>query len=147
MKNSPLTTTEPTVYLNHTDQRYIFNGTFKKATDNETRRSNRPVKPRKRSLFSIITILLAASILITFYVWNKICVKDLIEEKTLIERKLELIKLNNNDLVSEISKRTSLEKIDFLINSGRLDLIFPKEKAETFSIDEERMKKILESTK
>ena len=143
MKNSPTpVTVEPKAVSNNPGQRYIFDGTYKKSAQSGAQRSNRHMRPRKRSLFSIMAILLAASMLITFYVWNKICVNRLAVEIKEIDKKINMISYNNTNLESEISKKSSWERIESLINTGQLNLIIPREQPEMFSIDEERLKQL-----
>lgn len=134
---------EPAVNADHTERRYVYNGTYKKPVPASAPRSNRPVRPRKRSLFSIITMLLAISLLIVFYVWNKISVDRLANELINLDRTVERENGIITTLKSEISKKQDLERITNIAKQ-KLNLIEPNKQHIPIIIVDERLKQLQE---
>jgi len=134
---------EPTVASDHTERRYIYNGNYRKPTPSPAPRTNRPVRPRKRSLFTIIAMLFVISILIVFYVWNKISVNKLTVEINDTQREIEKIEGTIKYLETEISKKSSLERIN-LIATQQLNLIEPKKQPIPLLLDDERLRLLQE---
>ena len=129
---------EPAVQTALTERRYVYNGgTSSQATDN-VQRGNRPVKRRKRSPFNIVVILFAVSILIVFYVWNKITVNRLVIEANEQQQQYQKILYTNELLRAEINKKSSLERIS-KIATGQLGLTYPKEQPIWFNVDSDRL--------
>ncbi len=134
---------EPTVVSDHTERRYIYNENYRKPTPSSAPRSNRHVRLRKRSLFSIIAMLFVISILIVFYVWNKISVNKLTVEINNIQRDIDKHEGTIMWLESEISKKSDLERIT-KIATEKLNFIEPKKQPIPLIIDDERLRLLQE---
>lgn len=134
-------TIEPAAKTDLTERRYVYNGeTTVSDEQNFAPRGNRPVKKRKRSPFNIIAMLLVISILIVFYVWNKITVNRLAIEVNDLQNQHQKI-ISTNDVVrAEINKKSSLERIGKL--STQLGLISPKEQPVWFDINVEQIDRL-----
>jgi cell division protein FtsL len=134
---------EPTVSNDHIERRYVYNENFQKQSRASIPRANRPVRPRKRSLFSIITILLSVSVLIVFYVWNKLCVNDLKEETEKIDKEIIISTQNIGDLNARISKKTSYERIqEIAIN--KLNFVYTNKRIIPLIINEDELRRLQE---
>jgi cell division protein FtsL len=134
---------EPTVINDHAERRYIYNETYRKPNTSPVPRSNKHVRPRKRSLFSIITLLLAVSILIVFYVWNKISVNKLTTEINSIQKEIDLADGKIFYLNSEISKKSSYERITE-IAIHQLNFIAPKKPPIPLLINDDQLRRLQE---
>jgi len=134
---------EPVATTDNRERRYVYDGSYKKPAPASVSRSNRPVRPRKRSLFSIITILLAISLLIVFYVWNKLSVDRLAKEINALDQAIEGDKTRIELLQSEISKKEDLERITG-ISKEQLNLTEPKTQHIPVIIVDERLKELKE---
>ena len=117
-----------------TERRYIYNGEPRSQGIDTMVQRNRPVKRRRRSPFNIIFLLFAASILIVFYVWNKISVNRLAVEVSDLQTQYQKI-INTNEIIkAEINKKSSLERIE-RISVGQLNLTYPKEQPIWLDVD------------
>jgi cell division protein FtsL len=117
-----------------TEKRYVYNGEASDGKVEVTQKGNRPVRSRKRSPFYIIGTLFLASVLIVFYIWNKICVNRLVVEVNDFRNQHEKILNANEFLNAEINKKSSLERI-VKISTEQLGLIAPKEQPVWFDVD------------
>ena len=100
-------------------------------------RSNRPVKNRKRSPFNTIATLVAVSMLIVFYVWNKITVDRLAVEVNELQAQYQKTTNANDLLRAEINKKSTLERIGRM--ATQLGLTYPKEQPAWFEVDGEKL--------
>ena len=125
-----------------TERRYVYNGeSLPKEANNFAPRGNRPVRRRKRSAFNVIAILFVISILIVFYVWNKIAVNRLAVEVSDLQSQYQKI-VNANDIIrAEINRKSSLERIGKI--ATQLGLTYPKEQPAWFEIDTERLERLV----
>jgi cell division protein FtsB len=134
MAKHPSFVTEPMLNPEVTERRHIYNGeTINKKTE-KTPKGNRPVRSRKRSPFNIIGSLFLLSVLIVFYIWNKICVNRLVIEVNDLHNQYDKILNANEFLNAEINKKSSLERIG-KISTEQLGLIAPKEQPVWFEVD------------
>jgi cell division protein FtsL len=134
---------EPTVSTDHTERRYVYNENFRKQPAASVPRPNRHVRPRKRSLFSIITILLSISLLIVFYVWNKIRVNDLNEEIRKINNDIKISDQNIEYINSKITQKTGIERIE-KIAIEQLNFVYSKKPVIPLIISEDEFKRLQE---
>jgi cell division protein FtsL len=88
-------------------------------------------------------MLFVISILIVFYVWNKISVNKLSVEINNVQREIEKYEGTITYLETEISKKSSLERINF-IATLQLNLIEPKKQPIPLLIDDERLRLLQE---
>jgi len=119
-----------------TERRFIYNGESY-GQSGESRefapRGNRPVRQRKRSAFNIISALLVVSLLIVFYVWNKITVNQLVIEVSELQNRYQRIVDTNEILRADINRKSSLERIGTLAAQG--GLVYPKEQPVWFEVN------------
>ncbi len=129
---------EPYPSVEQRERRYVFGGEGQSPELNALPQRNRPLKRRKRSPFNIIFMLFTCSIIIVFYVWNKITVNRLVVEVSDLQNQYQKI-INANEVIkAEINKKSSLERIE-KISVGQLNLTYPKEQPVWFTVDEERV--------
>jgi cell division protein FtsL len=126
MPKSPPPAIETMVSPELTERRYVYNGHQERQPNDITPLRNKPVKRRKQSPFNIIFILFTISIVIVFYVWNKITVNRLVVEVNDLQNQYQKIVSANEVLRAEINKKSSLERIE-KIAVGQLGLTYPKE--------------------
>jgi cell division protein FtsL len=125
------------------ERRYVYNGgSTGQSTDYPLKR-NRAVKRRKRSPFDLIFMLFSISILIVFYIWNKIIVNRLVVDVHDLQTQHQKIMSTNEVLRAEITKKSSLERIE-TISARQLGLTYPKEQAIWFDVDIERMEQLMQ---
>ena len=135
---------EPTIQTDRSERRYVYSGeSSANEAQNFAPRGNRPVKKRKRSPFNIIAILVVISILIVFYVWNKITVNRLAIEVNDLQNQHQKITSASDVLRAEINKKSSLERIGKL--AGQLGLLYPKEQPVWFDINSEQIDRMYSS--
>jgi cell division protein FtsL len=128
----------PAMQTQQSERRYVYNGATTSPTIDNVQRGNRPVKRRKRSPFNIVVVLFAVSILIVFYVWNKITVNRLVVEANEQQQQYQKILYANELLRAEINKKSGLERIS-KIATGQLGLTYPKEQPIWFNVDSDRL--------
>ena len=141
MARHSIETLEPTTNAELTERRFVYNGEIS-ANDaqNYAPRGNRPVKKRKRSPFNIIAVLFIISILIVFYVWNKITVNRLAIEVNDLQNQYQKITSANDVIRAEINKKSSLDRVGKL--AGPLGLLYPKEQPVWFDVNNEQMERL-----
>ncbi len=138
------TNIETTVSPELQGQRYIYNGgTIPNNTDYAPR-GNRRLKTRTRSPFKIISLLIFTSLVIVFYIWNKISVNRLVIEVNDLKNQCDKVNNTNEFLRAEINRKTSLERIEQIIATKQLGLIYPKEQPVWFELDMNRAERILD---
>jgi hypothetical protein len=123
---------EPQVSPELTEPRYIYNGQPAIESPDFIQRGNRPLKTRKRSPFNIIAVVALVSLLIVFYVWNKITVNRLtaeVEGLSIYKARLEKAK---SELEMELTKKTAWENIE--TPAKKLGLIAPKDQPQWFEV-------------
>jgi cell division protein FtsL len=139
--DTPGTMTEPLAATPPVERRYVYNG--ESPADrmvDAAPRSNRPVKRRKRSPFNMIATLVAVSLLIVFYVWNKITVDRLAIEVNELQAQYQKT-LNASDVLrAEINKKSTLERIGGM--ATQLGLTYPKEQPVPFEIDGDKLQEL-----
>ncbi|OLD60827.1 MAG: hypothetical protein AUI33_15155 [Ignavibacteria bacterium 13_1_40CM_2_61_4] len=132
--NTPATETGQAVAQHPPERRYVYNGESSGPRVNDILpRSNRPVRRRKRSPFNIIAALVAISLLIVFYVWNKITVDRIAVEVNAAQAQYQKITNANDLLRAEINKKSNLERIGKI--AAQLGLTYPKEQPASFPVD------------
>jgi cell division protein FtsL len=142
---NPASTTEQAtgqaVSHHQAERRYVYNGEASGGRANDILpRSNRPVKHRKRSPFNIIAALVAVSLLIVFYVWNKITVDRIAVEVNTTQAQYQKIMSANDLLRAEINKKSNLERIGKV--AAQLGLTYPKEQPASFPVDGEKLESL-----
>ncbi len=131
------------------EPRYVYSG-GESAASPETletigSRGNRPVKRRRRSPFTIISIIAIGSLLSVFYVWNKITVDRLAVEVNDLQTQYEKILGANEILKAEINKKSSLERIGKAATQA--GLIYPKDQPVWFTVSEDKLTRAQELTR
>ena len=143
MPKTSNTAVEPSIGTRElTERRYVYNGdslpsSIAGQANNFAPRGNRPVKRRKQSPFNIIVTLAAVSILIVFYVWNKITVNRLAVDANDLQTQYRKIESVNDVLRAEINKKSSLERIGKI--ATQIGLTYPKEQPVWFEVDPEHL--------
>lgn len=129
----------PAAPIERTEKRYVYGGSPGENESDVARRGNRPVKKRKRSPFNIITVVVAASLLSVFYIWNKITVNNLVVEVNDLQSQYSKI-LSANELIrAEINRKTNLERIGKV--AGQMGLVYPSEQPVWFEVNSELIEK------
>ena len=136
-------TEEDTLIPQIKEKRYVYNGEVPTKRVETSPRGNKPVRSRKRSPFHIIGSLFLLSVLIVFYIWNKICVNRLVVEVNDYRNQYEKIVSGNEYLNAEINKKSSLERI-VKISTEQLGLVAPKEQPVWFEVDFSRAENLVE---
>jgi cell division protein FtsL len=137
-------TIEPTTGVDLAERRYVYNGESSVSdAQNFAPRGNRPVRKNKRSSFNIIAVIFVVSILIVFYVWNKITVNRLAIEVNDLQNQYQKITSANDVARAEINKKSSLERIGKL--AGQLGLVSPKEQPVWFDVNNEQAERLRSS--
>ena len=117
-----------------TERRYIYNGEpmRPKAVNDFTNAGNRPVRKRNRSPLMRIILLLTVSLLIVFYVWNKITVNRLLVEVNDLDNQYQKLQNSNDLLRAEINRKASLERVAAI--AGKIGLIYPTQQPVWFEV-------------
>ncbi len=127
-----------TEVASRTERRYVYNGEPLTARQESPVPGNRPARRRRRSSFNIILTLVVVSLLIVFYVWNKITVNRLVVEvNDLQNQNLKLLNMNES-LRAEINRKSNLERIG-RIATTQVGLVYPREQPVWFTVDSERL--------
>ncbi len=116
-----------------TDRRMVYGGEYANLKKETTSRTNRQVKRRNRSPLSLFVIIMAASILVVFYIWNKITVNRLANEINDLQNQQQKILSANEILRSEINQKSKLERIG-KIATEKLDMVYPKDQPVWFEL-------------
>lgn len=136
---APPTMTAPSPEL--TERRYVYNGHPGSQQPDLASRGNRPVKRRKQSPFNMIAIVVTVSLLIVFYVWNKITVNQLVWEVNDLQNQHAKILAANEILRAEINKKSTLERI-VKVATEQMSMIAPKEQPHLFEVDPELLDRV-----
>jgi len=123
------------------ERRYIYNGEPSTAPREDIQRGNRPIAKRKRSPFNIIIIMATVSIVIVFYVWNKITVNRLAVEINDLQMQYQRVQSANEVLLAEVNRKSSLERIG-KIATEKLGMVYTKVQPTILDIDERQLQKI-----
>ncbi len=120
------------------ERRYVYGGTPpRRVKETIPVKGNRKTRRQQGSLFYIIVCLVVASLLIVFYVWNKITVNRLVVEVNDMQNQYQKILNANEFLRAEINRKSSLERIG-KIATTQLGLIYPKEQPVWFEVPVDR---------
>jgi cell division protein FtsL len=123
------------------EHRRVYNGDEPAAPANEPMRPNRPVRRKQRSPFGPMFVLMIVSVLVVFYIWNKITVNRLTREVNDLQNQYQKLVNANESLKAEITQKSSQSRIE-KIAVGQLKMMAPKEQVVWFEIDRERMKQL-----
>ena len=116
------------------ERRFVYNGDPGGGSQEFLARGNKPLKRRKKSPFKIVTLIAAVSVVIIFYVWNKITVNRLAEEVDALENRLHQLESINTDLGGTIDKKSNLDNITRLAKD-RLGMIYAPEQPTYFEVE------------
>ena len=117
-------------------RQYVYNGQFPTPPSENSFKRNRAVKRRKRSHFNLVFVIFTVSLLIVFYIWNKITVDRLVVEMNDLQNQYQKITNSSEILRAEINKKSSLERISKLAIE-QLGLMHPKEQPVWLAINQE----------
>ena len=115
------------------DQRFVYNGDTITPGIEQNIRMNRPVRRRQRSPFASMFVLLTISLLVVFYIWNKIMVNRLAKDVDDLQNQYQKIANMNDILRAEITQKSRLERIE-KIAVEQLKMTYPKEQPYWLSI-------------
>lgn len=104
-------------------------------------KSNKPVHRKDRLPMTLMTIIIAVTLSIVIYIWNKIEVGQLTSEVNDLENHYQKIVSANEILKAEINQKSRLERISS-IAANQLTLVYPKEQPVWFELDPERLEQI-----
>jgi cell division protein FtsL len=116
------------------ERRYIYNGEAAQPAivDDFSRLGNRPIRKRHSSLLGRILLLAGVSLLIVFYVWNKISVNRLLVEVNDLQNQYQKLQTANDLLRAEINRKASLERVVTI--AGKIGLVYPKQQPVWFEV-------------
>ncbi|MBI5473937.1 MAG: hypothetical protein HY961_16485 [Ignavibacteriae bacterium] len=126
------------------DARRIYSGDVKpKNPGYAARPSNKKITPKKRrSTFSIISVLFFAAIAIVLYIGNILIVNELVVDVHRLRTKYDTIVNENNVLKSEINRKSAWERVSD--KAKDLGLAHAREAAQSFDVDEEKLEEFRE---
>ncbi len=111
MSRVPVTELETPETTEQKQRRFVYNGEPGGGSSEFLTRGNKPLKRRRKSPFKIVSLIAVISVLIVFYVWNKITVNRLASEVDGLEVKLGKIDSINKEYRAEIGKKSNLDTI------------------------------------
>jgi cell division protein FtsL len=123
-------------------RRFIYNGETASppAQQNDfAPRGNRAIAKKRRSPLPRIGLLLAVSLVIVFYVWNKITVNRLLGEVNDLNTQYQKLQTGNDLLRAEINKKASIERIGTV--AAKIGLVYPKQQPIWFETDADLMER------
>ena len=132
---------EPLTPPELTERRYVYNGETGSQNHEYATRGNRPVKRRKQSPFNMIAIVVAVSLLIVFYVWNKITVNQFVVDLNDLQNQHQKILASNEILRADINKKSTFDRIE-KIASEKLAMTAAKEQPRWFDVDVDQLESI-----
>lgn len=107
---------------------------------------SRRIVRRKVSPFTVVLVLLGASVVIVLYISNIIAVGQLLGEINSLEKQHRRVLMEQEILKAQINKLASLERIQEIAEMD-FGLSTPKEPPVWLNLDQERLKKILRESK
>lgn len=113
----------------------IYNGNPIQPKPLNAERPNRAVKKHGKISFSIVWLIIVASLIIVGYIWNKISVNKLVVEVNDMQNHYNRIDNENISILAEINKKSSLERIEKKISTDKLGLISPREQPVWFEFN------------
>ena len=120
------------------ERRFVYSGQGAGGGQNEyLTRGNKPVKRRRKSPFKIVMLIATISILIVFYVWNKITVNRLDAEIGKLVEKQLVLEANIKHYGAEIDRKSQLDRIEDLATK-KLGMIHNPEQPLFFTIENYR---------
>ena len=121
------------------DPRFAFTGDSVAAGIDPSIRMNRPVRHKHRSPFKGMFIVLSVSLLIVFYIWNKIRVQELTGQVADMRNQYQKAQNVNEILRAEITQKSRLDRIERLA-VDQLKMTYPKEQPTWFAIEGDKQK-------
>jgi cell division protein FtsL len=121
-------------------RRFVYNGDAAPPTDRQNEfapRGNRAIAKKRRSPLVRILLLMLVSLVVVFYVWNKITVNALNVEVHDLGVRYQQLQSANDELRAEINKKASIERIGTA--AARIGLIYPKQQPIWFDADTDLM--------
>lgn len=94
------------------ERRFVYGGEDGAGQNQFLTRGNRPLKRRRKSPFKIVSLIAAISLLIVFYVWNKIVVNRLADEVGDLNAKVATLRAINDDLRADIGRKSVRDIIE-----------------------------------
>jgi cell division protein FtsL len=94
------------------ERRFVYSGQPGGGQSEFMTRGNKPLKRRRKSPFKIVSLLAAVSIVIVFYVWNKIMVNRLDDEVVQLRDKQTVLENNIERFRAEIGRKSDLGRIE-----------------------------------
>ena len=116
-------------------RRIVYNGdaAVSGGTNEFARRNNRAIPRKRHSTLLRIVLLMTASLVIVFYVWNKITVNRLLVEVNDLNSQYQKLLTDNDLLRAEINRKASIDRIATV--AARLGLVYPKQQPTWFDAD------------
>jgi len=96
------------------ERRFVYSGSQTGGSSEFLTRGNKPLKRRRKSPFKIVSLIAAVSLLIVFYVWNKIMVNRLDNEVVQLRDKKTVLENNIERYRAEIGRKSDLGRIEEL---------------------------------
>lgn len=94
------------------ERRFVYSGQPGGGQSEFMTRGNKPLKRRRKSPFKIVSLIAVVSIVIVFYVWNKITVNRLDGEVLQLKAKQGVLEGNISRLKAEINTKSELGRIE-----------------------------------
>jgi cell division protein FtsL len=94
------------------ERRFVYGGQPGGGQSEFMTRGNKPLKRRRKSPFKIVSLIAAISIVIVFYVWNKITVNHLNDEIKKLEAKTDVLEGNISRYRAAIGQKSELGRVE-----------------------------------
>jgi cell division protein FtsL len=94
------------------ERRFVYSGQAGGGQSEFMTRGNKPLKRRRKSPFKIVSLIAVVSIVIVFYVWNKLTVNRLDGEVLQLKAKQTVLEGNISRLKADINAKSELGRIE-----------------------------------
>ncbi len=103
-------------------------------------RTNRTARRSRRSILGRIALIFLVSVVVVFYIWNKITVNHLLVDVNDLEMKYQKLQAGNDLLRAEINRKASLDRIGTV--AANMGLVYPKQQPIWFDVPSEELARV-----
>ena len=123
-------------------RRFIYNGDAARIPERRNDfapRGNRAMVKKRRSPLLRIGFLLLISLVVVFYVWNKLTVNKLLVDVDSLNTRYQRLQMGNDLLRAEINKKANIDRIGTA--AAKIGLVYPKQQPVWFDADTDLMER------
>ena len=120
------------------ERRYIYTGDTRPTVPGYAVRANRRGVAGRISTFNVILLLVAAGVVIVFYVHNILAVNRLAVEISQLEQRYQSIMNANVTLQAEVTKKAALDRIG-AVAGEKLNMRYPVEQPVWLDVDADNL--------